>query len=155
MLLTDLFAGRSAEDIRRMTARLKQVADEEGLPLGPRSRTFNSRLAQELGKWAEAGGRGDDYHRAVFRAYFAQGLNIGRTAALLDIVRSLGLPVEEAETVLAARTFREAVDLDWSRAAELGVTAVPTFVMGGQSLVGAQPYPVLERFVRSGLMRPA
>ena len=55
--LADLFAGREAM-IRDMQARLLQVAAAEGLPLVKRSRTYNSRLAQELGKWAEEQGRG-------------------------------------------------------------------------------------------------
>ena len=40
-------------------ARLKQVAEELGLTLGKRKKTYNSRLAQELAKWAESKGRGD------------------------------------------------------------------------------------------------
>jgi predicted DsbA family dithiol-disulfide isomerase len=31
-----------------------------------RKKTYNSRLAQELGKWAETKGKGDEYHDAVF-----------------------------------------------------------------------------------------
>jgi hypothetical protein len=37
-----------------MMASLKRAADKEGLPLGERKKTYNSRLAQELGKWAES-----------------------------------------------------------------------------------------------------
>jgi predicted DsbA family dithiol-disulfide isomerase len=134
-----------------MIARLKQIAAEEGLPLGDRTKTYNSRLAQELAKWAEAEGKGEEYHRAVFHAYFADGRNIAKVSTLVDIVRSIGLAAGQAEKVLAERTFRQPVDLDWSRSHALGVTAVPTFFIRRQSLVGAQPYHVLEQFVRSYL----
>jgi len=43
-----------------MMVRLKNAADAEGLPWGTRKMTYNSRLAQELGKWAEEKGRGDE-----------------------------------------------------------------------------------------------
>jgi predicted DsbA family dithiol-disulfide isomerase len=50
--LEELYADRSV-DIQQRKLRLEQVADELGLPLGDRKRTYNSRLAQELAKWAE------------------------------------------------------------------------------------------------------
>ncbi|MBU1015242.1 hypothetical protein KKI17_02290 [Patescibacteria group bacterium] len=42
------------------------------------------------------------------------------------------------------------LDADWQRSREHGVTAVPTFSMGGRNLVGAQSYAVLEKFVQEG-----
>ena len=131
-----------------MMLRLKQVADELGLPLGERTMTYNSRLAQELAKWAEAKGKGDEFHDAVFRAYFVEGRNIGKGDELAQIAASLGLPEEEARAVLTSRTFRKEVDSDWLRAHEMGITAVPTLVINRQAVVGAQPYEVLETFLR-------
>jgi len=146
MTLEELFAGRPV-DIPKMLTRLRQVAAEEGLPFGDRKKTFNSRMAQELGKWAESKGEGERFHNAMFRAYFADGLNIGRVQVLLDVCKSMGLPLEEAEKVLEGRPFRDAVDQDWARSREAGITAVPTFSMNRQMLVGAQPYEALEKLV--------
>ena len=111
--------------------------------------TFNSRLAQELGKWAEQAGEGDLFHAAVFHAYFADGRNIGDVEQLSDIAISLGLNADAVRNVIEARTYRQAVDADWARAAEFRITAVPTFLMEGQMLVGAQEYHVLADFIRS------
>ena len=144
--LEDLFAGRNY-DIPQMLTRLKQVARDLELPFGDRKMTFNSRLAQELGKWAEQLGKGDAFHDAVFRAYFAVGRNIADVNILADIITSVGLDPKEAHDVIAARTFKEAVDTDWTRAYESRVTAVPTFVMNGQALVGAQTFNALANFV--------
>ena len=74
-----------------MLARLRQVARELDLPFGERKMTFNSRLAQELGKWAEDQGRGDAFHNAVFLAYFQRGENIARQPVLLQICSAVGL----------------------------------------------------------------
>jgi len=130
-----------------MMARLRQVAREEGLPFGHRDKTYNSRLAQELGKWVESKGQGKAYHDAVFRAYFAEGRNIGKLSELLALIGSLSLPVEEARKVLEDRSFKDLVDADWQRSYRMGVQAVPTFLAGGQFLVGAMPYEALEKFL--------
>ncbi len=147
LTLEELFAGRRV-DIEAMRLRLRKVAEELGLPLGNRKKTFNTRLAQELAKWAEAQGKGDEFHEAVFRAYFVEGRNIGNWDELADLAKSVGLSEEEAKKVLQLRTFRIAVDSDWSRARALGITAVPTFVLDHQTVVGAHPYDVLEEFLK-------
>ena len=148
-LLADLFAGRSSADIESMRQRLKGAADEVGLPMGDRKYTFNSRLAQELAQWAESEGKGDQFHEAVFRAYYVDGKNIGRVDVLVGLASTIGLPEQEAKSVLDLRTYREAVDSDWARSRALNITAVPTFVANGQRVVGAQPYEALEQFVKS------
>jgi len=151
--LEALFAGRGI-NVDELLARLKQAANEAGLPFGDRKMTFNSRLAQELGKWAESKGKGSEYHNEVFRAYFVDGTNIGSPHELLHIATSIGLPSEDAAETLQKRSFREAVDRDWARSRAMGIRAVPTFVLKGQSLVGAQPYESLVRFVEiSGVGR--
>ena len=147
--LEELFAGKPI-DIKKAMARLKQVADELGLPLGDRKKTYNSRLAQELAKWAESEGKGDPFHEAVFRAYFADGKNIGRVDELVVLAKSLGLPEKKARSVLELRTFKEAVDSDWLRSHALGITGVPTFVVGQRATVGFQPYEELDKFLKSG-----
>ena len=136
--LEELFAGR-AVDMRAMSLRLRRAAEELGLPLGERTRTFNTRPAQELAKWAEAEGKGNEYHRAVFRAYFVDGANIAKPDELAGLAASLGLARDAALHVIEKRVFREAVDADWTRSHDLSITGVPTFVIGDRKVVGAQP----------------
>lgn len=144
--LEELFKVGS-EEIRKKMLHLRQVADELGLPLGQRTKTYNSRLAQELAKWAEAKGRGDEFHEAVFRAYFVDGKNIATMEELVTLAEFVGLPAEEARTVLQTRSYRQPVDADWFRARLLGVTAVPTFVIDRRAVVGAQPLGVLAQLL--------
>jgi predicted DsbA family dithiol-disulfide isomerase len=132
-----------------MVAHMKKVAEELGLPFGNRNKTYNSRSAQELGKWAESQGKGAEFHHAAFRAYFADGLNISSTETLIQLGKNVGLPENEIQPVLENRTCKNAVDSDWSRAYQLGITAVPTFMIRQQILVGAQPYNVLKNFLEA------
>ena len=146
--LEDLFKGRNF-DINAMMTKLKRVADSLGLPLGNRKRTYNSRLAQELGKWAEEEGPEDAFHMAMFQAYFVDGKNLAKTDILVEIVERLSMDGKAARRVLEERTFKDAVDRDWQLAYARGITAVPTFLANGMRLVGAQSYEALERLVNA------
>jgi predicted DsbA family dithiol-disulfide isomerase len=131
-----------------MLAHLRNTAHQLGLPFGERRMTYNSRRAQELGKWAENCGRGDAFHNAVFKAYFANGLNIATDTVLMDIARSVDLDPLEARTVIEQGQYRDAVDRDWQRSRHIGISAVPTFVINRQRLIGAQTYQDLTRFIQ-------
>ena len=145
--LQELFAGRGY-DIAEMQAQMRARMQAEGLPYGDRKMTYNSRLAQELGKWADTQPGGEAIHDALFRAYFVDGRNIGDAQVLVEIAESVGLPGDKAREVLEQRSFKAAVDADWQKSREYGVTGVPTFVSGGRGVVGAQPYEVLEQLVQ-------
>jgi predicted DsbA family dithiol-disulfide isomerase len=145
--LADLFAGRNY-DLRAMYEQMKARMTAEGLPYGERTMTYNSRLAQELGKWADTQPGGEAIHDALFRAYFVDARDISRPDVLLDVVARIGLPVDAAREVLERRTFKDAVDADWELSRRYGITGVPTFVAGRYGVVGAQPYAALEALVR-------
>ena len=145
--LEELFAGRNV-DMEAMYTRMKGLMDEEGLPYGKRSHTYNSRLAQELGKWADTEPGGEAIHDAFYRAYFVDAVNVGDVDALLTIAGDVGLDVYAAREVLQSRSFSDAVDADWDLSRRYGITGVPTFVVAQKAVVGAQPYEVLENFLR-------
>ena len=145
--LEDLFAGRGM-DMDAMYARMKGLMDDEGLPYGQRTHTYNSRLSQELGKWADTQPGGEAIHDALYRAYFVDAVNVGDVDALLKIAGAVGLDVAAAGGVLESRSFSDAVDADWELSRRYGVTGVPTFVAGRQGVVGAQPYEVLEKLLQ-------
>lgn len=139
MELAELFRGRDF-DMGAMQQRLAGVADELGLSLAARTRISNSRRAQELGKWAEAMGRGDEFRRCTYHAYFAEGRNISLLPELETIAEAAGLPKDEVCDILAQSLFSDAVDADWARAKQLAVTAVPFHLCGEKTLVGFHPY---------------
>lgn len=146
--LEALYASRGM-DPEAMYRRMKSLMDAEGLPYEKRSHTYNSRFAQELGKWADTVPGGEALHMPLYQAYFVERRNIGDPAVLLDIVEKAGLPVGEARTVIEQRTFKEAVDADWELSRRYGVTGVPTYVAKRQGVVGAQPYEVLEQLMEA------
>ena len=145
--MAEIYAGRGM-DPEAMYNRMKGLMDGEGLPYGRRTHTYNSRLAQELGIWADTQPGGEAIHLALYQAYFVDARNIGDADVLLEIVEAVGLSVDAAREVLDSRGFKDAVDADWAKSREAGVTGVPTFVAGSYGVVGAQPYEALEKLVK-------
>ena len=135
---------------------MKVNMDREGLPFNAeRNMSYNSRLAQELAKWAETKDKVEEITNALFRAYFVDVKNIGKAEVLAKIVEDNGLPSDEATDVLLSRKFKAAVDEDWRRCAALGVNAVPTFLAGKYLMVGAQPYEELQRLIEHVFKSPS
>jgi len=137
------------KDIGAMNINMKSLMEQEGLPYENRSMTYNSRLAQELGAWADTQKDGNAVHNQIYQAYFVKNKNIGQIDVLIDIVKQLGLNETEARDILDKRSFKDVVDNDWTKAREVGVTGVPTYIAGGAGIVGAQPYETLAQLVEN------
>jgi predicted DsbA family dithiol-disulfide isomerase len=146
MELAELFRGRT-QQLEESKGRLKNAAAVAGLPLVRRNHISNSRRAQEMEKWAETLEKGDDFRRQTFHAYFAEGKDIAQLQVLEEIAATVGLPPDEVWDVLAVEMFAAAVDEDWLRAQQIGVTAVPFYLYGEEPLVGYHPYEDLLRLV--------
>ena len=143
--LSELFAGHDIEPMKR---QMRELMAEAGLEYGERTHTYNSRLAQELAKWADTQEGGQAVHDALYRAYFVDNINLFDISALVEIASDLNLDGNLARQIIEQRSFRDAVDADWERARQLGITGVPTFYKNDLAVVGCQPYETLERFVQ-------
>jgi predicted DsbA family dithiol-disulfide isomerase len=146
--LDELFAKKGMPiDVDKVMAQLKAKADSLGLEFGNRKKTYNSRLAQEVGLWAQTKGKGHQFHMEAFKSYFVKGENIAKKDVLLSLIQRSGLDPKEGESVIDTRLFSNAVDSDWKLSRNIGVTAVPTFKLGLDTIVGAQPYEALKKMV--------
>ena len=126
---------------------MKGLMEAEGLKYNDRSHTYNSRLAQEIGTWAETQMGAETIHEKFYQAYFVDGRNVGDIEVIIDVVKSIGLDEEKARAVIAERRFKDAVDSDWTKSHSYGVTGVPTYLSNGQGVSGAQPYNVLQKLM--------
>ena len=79
----------------------------------------------------------------LFRATFTKGAAIADHDVLVDVAADAGLDAAEARRVLEADAYASDVRADEQRAADLGITSVPFFVMGTYGVVGAQPPEIL------------
>ena len=134
---------------------IEQRAAELGITFTRgRDRTSNSHLALEAAEFAAEHGDALRFHRVMFKAYFEDLADIGTIDAVTQIGAAAGLPEDELRTALTTGRYRDAVDEGIQWAQQAGVTAVPTFVLGGKySIVGAQESRVFEDLLQRKLSR--
>jgi predicted DsbA family dithiol-disulfide isomerase len=142
--------------MQEIRLRLVKAAEEAGLPFRASNMIYNSRLAQELALWSESKNRGDEFHAAVFKAYFVDSKNIAEIPVLVQLASSVELPSDEAAEILTTRSFKAAVDADWALSRKKSITAVPTLVINQDRLAGAQSYEIMEALMEeSGVKKRA
>jgi predicted DsbA family dithiol-disulfide isomerase len=127
--------------------KMENIASSLELPLAKRSAISNSRLSQELAKWAETKGKLEEYQDAIYTAYFSAGQDIADKYILSEVAEICGLSKTEALEVIETGAFREAVDMDWEKSEELVITVAPTYIMNGTKLMGSQSYQKLEELM--------
>lgn len=98
-------------------------------PIQPRSR-----WAHEAAKWAATYERLDEFHLAIFRAFFEFSLDIGNREVLMKLAADLGLNPETLKNSIDNHEFTLQVVADEEEAGAIGVRAVPAFVVDGQVL---------------------
>ncbi|WP_419660616.1 DsbA-like protein [Desulfosarcina variabilis str. Montpellier] len=130
---------------------LEQKAASLGLAFANRTTISDTRQAQELFKWADTQGKGEAFHDAIFKAYFAEGLNVAQQSVLLDVTEIAGLSREKARSVLEQRSFSQAVDDDWKMSEEREIIIAPTYIINQKRLAGSQPYHRLASLVERNL----
>ncbi len=130
-----------------MNAGLEARGAEFGLSFHfDRVKAVNTRRAHRLSHFAAQQGAGGALMRRLFEGYFTEGLNLGSPAVLAQLAEEAGLDGAAATEVVVSDAFDHAVSADQRRAAELGISGVPFFLLGGQlAISGAQPLEVFQR----------
>jgi len=119
-----------------------------------RTWTSNSYLSLEAAEFAAEHGDLMRFHRAMFKAYFEDLEDIGSLDTVIHVGAAAGLAETELRAALVEGRYRTKVDegIQWSR--EIGVTAVPTFVLDDKyGIVGAQDGAVFEELLQTKLGR--
>jgi predicted DsbA family dithiol-disulfide isomerase len=128
-----------------MNARVTAMAATEGLEYHlDRARPGNTFDAHRLLHLAAARGRQGELKERLMNAYFTAGLPVGDAATLVRIAAEAGLDEAEARATLSGDAYAAEVRADEQRAAALGITGVPFFVVDERyGVSGAQPADVL------------
>ena len=96
-------------------------------PIQPRSR-----LAHEAAKWADKQECFEQYHLAIFRAFFEHGKDIGDIEILKGLAADLKLDAKSLHIALENGDYTEMVLDDQNDSVQAGVRAVPAFVVNGK-----------------------
>jgi predicted DsbA family dithiol-disulfide isomerase len=137
--------GMSGDQARKANERMTALAAELGLEYHlDRVRAGNTFDAHRLIHLAATHGRGDAVKERLLAAYFTEGRSIGDRATLTAVAEESGLDRAEVEATFDGQAFADEVRADESRAAALGATGVPFFVIDeAYGVAGAQGTDVL------------
>jgi len=135
--------------LEMVMANVKRLADEEGLMLKFTGTLPNSQLALFISEFARNKGKFDDFHKLIFEAYWKEGKDIGDLSLLLDLAESVGLNKEEIMAYIKSDEPVNRLKKNMFELGRRGINGVPTFLIGNQFVIGAQPYEVFENVIKN------
>lgn len=138
--LTAKFGGSDA--IADAHARLEALGAEAGITFrfDRIRRTPNTLDAHRVIGWAEPEGLQTRTAMALFARYFEQGEDISDPETLAAAAREAGLDATAIAHLVGGDADRAETAAAVAQAQALGITGVPTFILGGRYAVsGAQP----------------
>ncbi|MFD0267779.1 DsbA family protein [Streptomyces sp. NPDC127106] len=95
-----------------------------------------TRLASEGHQYAAEQGKGTEYTRRVFRAFFQEDLDLGQPDVLTALARDIGLDADAFRAALDNGTYRDTHQQALREAAAHRIQSVPTLLVGGTRIEG-------------------
>jgi 2-hydroxychromene-2-carboxylate isomerase len=94
--------------------------------------------------------RARELAKALYRAYFVDGVDISAPAAVLEIAKDLGIDAEVLAKALEDPAIKERGKKEVDAALAAGVFGSPFFIVDGEPFWGVDRLPMLEAWVRKG-----
>lgn len=88
--------------------------------------------------------------RALYRAYFVEGRDIGAPGMVLEVARETGLDAARLATALDDPAVKERAKREVDAAIAAGVFGSPFFVVDGEPFWGVDRMPMVEDWIRRG-----
>ena len=144
--------GMTVEQAREAEQHLTGVAASEDLPfrfdIARGGTTFDGHRLVHL---AETHGLQGEMKERLLRAYFTEGELMSDRDTLIRLASEVGLDEQEVREMLSGGRYANDVRADEQTAGELGISAVPTFVVDRKlGASGAQPPEALLDLLRQG-----
>ena len=125
--------------------RLQEIANSYSIKFKSTERIYNTRLAHEATEYARQGGKGNEYHKVIFRKVYAEGQDPSQWDVLRAAAEEVGLDAHEMQREVESEKYTAHVADQVRWAYQIGVTGVPTYVINNRyAIVGAQPYEVFK-----------
>jgi predicted DsbA family dithiol-disulfide isomerase len=128
--------------------RIGAMGAAAGVEMKAPTTLANSMLALQAGEFAAEAGVAEAFEDRVFRAYFTEGLNIGKRDVLLDLGAEIGLDRAALGEALDSGKYAMRIKNHAQAATQRGISGVPTFLIGDWPLVGAQSEDVMRRVLQ-------
>lgn len=144
-----------AERLAGMAEYMKDFAASFGVSdFRQRERIPNTRRALALAEVAREEGKLDSYRQRAMHAHWRDEMDLEDDGDLRAIATDAGLTPEAVERSKDDPTYLQRIDAIRVEANSIGVTGIPTFVIGRYGLTGAQPYEAFAAFAeRAGVAK--
>ncbi len=139
------------ERAQQIYGRIAEAAKGAGLDvaLDKIGRTPNTMDAHRVIRWARSTGAQQALVDDLFTRYFENGEDISDHTVLLDAAEAAGMEREIVARLLEGDADRDMLAEEDRTAREMGVTGVPTFIVGGRYvLTGAQDAETWTKVIR-------
>jgi predicted DsbA family dithiol-disulfide isomerase len=129
--------------------RVRPMAAERGLVMNIPPVQTRTRRAHETAAFGRAHDAFPAVDRALFRAFFEEGLDINDFDVLARIARDAGLDDSQLRRALERGDYAADVERDLALSARLGIRSVPTMLVADESgraepVIGAVPFEDLK-----------
>jgi 2-hydroxychromene-2-carboxylate isomerase len=136
----------SLRDMQRSARRLKvPLVFPEGFPLA-------TIAAGRAFYWLEArdAGQARDLAKALYRAAFAQGRNIGKTEIVLEVAGELGIDAAGLQDGIADPAVKERLRAETESAIARGIFGSPFFIVDGEPFWGNDRLDDVREWLKTG-----
>ena len=123
---------------------LRSYAENAGLVMRRFPLTPYTQYALETTEYAKEYGLFDPVHRALYRAYWEDGKDLGDFGVLEQVAGDCGLDWHELRDRLESRYYEREIAEQFQEGLNLGINGIPGFLMGNILFTGARPYSVFQ-----------
>lgn len=141
-------SGMDPETRKAIWTRIVGMGEAAGIAMKPPETYTNSRLALEAAEFAKSTGRAEAFEERIYRAYFSEGLNIGRIGVLRELAADAGIDAAAMSEALESGRYQATLKETTIAAHQRGVSGVPTFFAGEFPMVGAQSEDVMRMLLK-------
>jgi predicted DsbA family dithiol-disulfide isomerase len=116
--------------------------------MGSPERIPNTRRSLAIAEYSRDQGKLESFRVLAMAAHWSGGKDLENDLDLAELATSAGLNAESALEASTSQEYLQRVDMLHEEASRLGITGIPTFIIGDQRIVGCQPYDALADAVR-------
>lgn len=149
--------GYPPERWAQMMESLARMGSQEDIVFAERTITINSHKALLLAEAAREHDpdRFEELNERLFRGYFSEVQNLGDEEVLRRIASEAGIKGDTVDRAWSDPSYEEKLETQQRMAAAIGVTGIPTFVVGEKYVLeGAVPLELLIHAATEALKDP-
>ena len=127
---------------------LRTYAAEAGLVMRRPSLTPYTMYALEATEHAQRQGKFDTFHHEAYKSLWEDGKDLGDLSVIQEIAEKCDIDWPDLSQRLESGYYRAAIQQDHKHAVEMGIQAIPSFLIGNVLFSGAQPDEVFKTIMK-------